>query len=309
MKKFLTLLTILCGLSASAQFRSTNGLFGFQTAIQNTDVLLISRASGNTNYNVPASNIVSIPLLATTISNIAATNVSQGYALGATNIFNIITYNSFYVDGINGSDVTGDGSVGKPWKTLGKAGTNALDGSTIYVGPATYTQAVCRDNVIWQLADGVVITGSDMGNKGIINWCIGSENGAGWTNLVVRGQGVFTPSGEFLYAGVGPSPVLFADIECRAVYADLVLIYNVSAQPNFFRLANCFFDGSILFGDGFEAGTPDIRLENCNIYTNQVASEGPYLIKSCASKVAQTADTNEIGTWLIHANMNYLAAP
>jgi len=45
---------------------------------------------------------------------------------------------TFYV-ATTGSDATGDGSIGSPWRTIRKALDNVPDGSLVLVRPGTYT--------------------------------------------------------------------------------------------------------------------------------------------------------------------------
>jgi hypothetical protein len=229
----------------------------------------------------------------------AATN-----AVNATNLFNLLTINSHYVDGINGSDTTGDGTVGKPWATVGHAATNALDGATIYVGPATYSQGLWRDRVIWYLAEGVKIDSG--GGEALQNLIYGGTGVVGLTNMVVRGHGAFIGS---VFLNMVSVPNLHVDVECAAIYGSINYTYNLTEQNSFLRIANAFISpgSTVVFADGFESAEADIRLENVAIYTNKVSSEGPYLLRNSASRVAQDLDTSEIGTWLIHPTMKYRA--
>jgi Right handed beta helix region len=52
-----------------------------------------------------------------------------------------------YIDAVNGSDTTGDGTPGKPFQTLAKVGTVAASGKTIYAFPGTYALQVTAVNV------------------------------------------------------------------------------------------------------------------------------------------------------------------
>ena len=54
----------------------------------------------------------------------------------------------YYVDAVNGSDVTGvgDGSFTKPYKTIGKAGDRAKAGETIFLRKGVYRERAWIQN-------------------------------------------------------------------------------------------------------------------------------------------------------------------
>lgn len=58
-----------------------------------------------------------------------------GYAYGST----------YYIDGTSGND-TNAGSIGSPWKTIGKANSTLTTGDTVYVRTGTYTQNIRPSN-------------------------------------------------------------------------------------------------------------------------------------------------------------------
>ncbi|MBB6730685.1 hypothetical protein [Cohnella zeiphila] len=50
--------------------------------------------------------------------------------------------NTYYVDAVNGSDTSGNGSSGSPWKTIGKAADAAAAGDTVKIRSGTYRETV-----------------------------------------------------------------------------------------------------------------------------------------------------------------------
>src|SRR5262245_52106384 len=54
----------------------------------------------------------------------------------------------------SGNDLTGTGSLGAPWATIQHAVANVKDGSTVLVGPGTYSGRVRLDRAF---ASGIVV--------------------------------------------------------------------------------------------------------------------------------------------------------
>lgn len=97
---------------------------------------------------------------------------------------------TYYVDGTLGSDTTGTGSVGSPWKTINKAlSTVSLTGSIIIVKAGTYTSSGSSYVLQWSRAGntsnpvtikaetpGAVTIAAPSGNttSTIGAWCVGS---------------------------------------------------------------------------------------------------------------------------------------
>ncbi|UOF78082.1 rhamnogalacturonan lyase [Caudoviricetes sp.] len=221
-----------------------------------------------------------------------------------------ITKNAYYVDAADGLD-SNNGDANSPWKTIGFAARNAATGSTIYVLPGTYTDAITRDGVIWDFALGAVVAVS-----GQTVYPINPVTGdllLGFENLVIRGQGVFT--GDTFIDG-GGYYWNSVSVQAKAIYGSIFIGYNTYSQE---RAVWKFCD--IYFGINNSAGitiddsasvsspTPDIQFHNCRFYTTKVYCSTPYVVTNCISRIAQDADTNEIGSYLIYANMAEQQAP
>ncbi len=95
---------------------------------------------------------------------------------------------SIYVDVATGNDTTGDGSIGSPYKTIGKGNAQAFidGGGNVYVNPGTYNVAsgetfpisIQVGNMIVGMSDGVVVDAAGSGQAAF--YC---ENGNGSTGL------------------------------------------------------------------------------------------------------------------------------
>lgn len=117
--------------------------------------------------------------------------VSYGYILPAT-LLNNLTGNMVYVDGTNGSDITGTiGNESKPYQTLSSAKTDATAGYTIVVRPGTYTTTtnLAKNGVNWYFEPGAVVTmASDLDSTAIF------DDGGTAMTFTVSGYGKFTRS-------------------------------------------------------------------------------------------------------------------
>ncbi len=67
----------------------------------------------------------------------------------------------YYIDGLNGDDTTGDGSIGTPWKTIGKAiAVPVVAGDKIYVkATATYSEVINEGAIDGTASSPIVLEG------------------------------------------------------------------------------------------------------------------------------------------------------
>ena len=82
---------------------------------------------------------------------------------------------TFYVDARSGNDVSGNGSIARPWKTLQKAAESMEKGDTCVVKTGIYRETVIpKDGQTFVAAPGekVVVTGTDL----VSNWFRHSDN-------------------------------------------------------------------------------------------------------------------------------------
>lgn len=221
-----------------------------------------------------------------------------------------LTKNAYFVDGATGDDVQ-DGSANRPWKTIRKAAMSAVDGSTIYVLPSSYTDPISRDNVIWELADGVVITAS----LAIVWRHPTTESYIGdFKNLIIRGLGIFTGLNCAIFGQY--ESCLSVEIEAKAIYGIIQGGYGTDDVQHVTRFIfkNIYFavntaSGVQITNMGFGSTVAEIQFHNCRFLNNVLFSDIPYTITSCVARVAQTFDTVKIGTVLVNANMQSIPSP
>ncbi len=105
---------------------------------------------------------------------------------------------TYYVDGKNGNDNSGNGKSNNPWKTLGKAYNQMDAGDTVKIRSATYREdlALNKDNITFQADDGqqpVLDGGYNEGlfSGGNLPGPEGFKPGAAQANMIsIRGNGV-----------------------------------------------------------------------------------------------------------------------
>ncbi len=102
---------------------------------------------------------------------------------------------SIYVDAATGSDTTGDGSVGAPYKTIGKGSTQAFiaGGGAVYVNSGTYNEAsgetfpigIQVGVMIVGIADDVVVDATGSGQGAF--YCENGNSETGLESLTITG--------------------------------------------------------------------------------------------------------------------------
>lgn len=211
-----------------------------------------------------------------------------------TNNNNMLTLNSYFVSASYGSD-SNPGNVSAPWATIGKACSNAVVGSTIYVGPGTYTQGLNRGGVIWEFSEGAIVTG------GLAFLAISATNS---TNVVIRGKGIFknTDSNAVLFKDENSS----VDLEAKGIQG-LFDIYGKDSANTKLLIQNTFIYGSINTEFDFAgSGLCEVTLINCRLYSWDDASAAfPIVLSGCVSKATLSANPLRVGTPLVQTNMDY----
>lgn len=139
----------------------------------------------------------------------------------------------YYVDGNAGNNSTGDGSSGKPWKTLDKARATVKSGDEVRIRTATYKEALILTvpNVTWK---------ADTGHKPILDG--GYHDGL----FDSKGNLPHPPNGNFLPSGDGNSNLI-------AVMAEGIVIDGLTIRNS---------AGS---GVGFATGASNGVVRNCVI--------------------------------------------
>lgn len=127
--------------------------------------------------------------------DVAQHSVLEAGEIHASNIVEVNNSHSIYVDSVNGSDVTGDGSSGNPYSSISQAIESLKKYlskiTNIYVKPGTYVEDVRLENFMGaplaiNLDSNTVINGRIIvygcnnvyvyGNKGTLNHTFQSEN-------------------------------------------------------------------------------------------------------------------------------------
>jgi len=187
-----------------------------------------------------------------------------------------------YVDAINGSDDTGSGSEGSPWKTITKALSEARKGDVVHVAPGTYDTANGETLPI-TIPDGVTLEGTDWDR------CVIRVNAEArgvrhavdlsCTDCVVRKftleeEKIVDPFVTYFVRLSGCTNALADSLRCiqRTIAGALRVDTDTGST-----VQNCFFDdnpagyherGVSVFGNGLESTT---TLRNLTVTGYQVA--------------------------------------
>jgi len=116
-----------------------------------TDIRLNTEANG-IEFVLTSGDVVNVPFTASdmpfdgTISETTANNVQTAIDEIFANKADVInTSIMFYVDGTNGDDTTGDGTISKPVKTISKVveimSSSSVAGFSVYIAYASYTES------------------------------------------------------------------------------------------------------------------------------------------------------------------------
>lgn len=171
-----------------------------------------------------------------------------------------------YVDDVNGSDSTGDGSYTNAYQTISKGLAEVADGGHVAIFPGLYTGTLNRDLVIY---DDIVMVGLDGSSNTIID-CEGSArafwiSSANTTNAVLRGLTIQNGDSGSQDGGAiwSTGPTLLLD--------SCVFLYN--------RTSSSYADGGAIASSG------PLRIRNC-IFSNNAAAYHAGAVCSTGSRLS-----------------------
>ena len=147
---------------------------------------------------------------------------------------------TYYVDGKNGNDGSGNGNSNNPWKTIKKAVQQVSPGDTVKLRTATYKEdlRITKDNTTWQ---------ADDGHQPVLD---GGYNESLMTGDGMPGPDEYIPGGKWAYMVVirGNNTVVdgltIQNIGGRGV----VVVGNRSTLRNC-RIDFCYGAGIVVSGD------------------------------------------------------------
>jgi galactitol-specific phosphotransferase system IIB component len=192
----------------------------------------------------------------------------------------------YYVDAVNGNNLTGDGSQSNPWKTITHALTMVPDGvSTIHVASGTYNQNLGESFPI-NLKDGVSLQGEDAASTII--------DATGSNQSVIYGWGIsslttikgFTITGGYSQGdGAGGGIYL---VNSSPVISDNIIVDNIASNNTAVQGAG---GGIFLFSS---SPTIDHNIIAGNIGENTAGSSGAAGGIACASQSSPVIKNNII---------------
>lgn len=201
------LLAMLC-LTAIAQFRNTNGVYQYQSTLQNADVFVTGRPSANTNYNYAASNLLNL------ITNVAS--ASSAVAVSSATPTNILILRS------NSTALSFSNDVRM-------AVSNMVAWDTLVIPPGRYYIS----NSILAPPANTVIQGSGMRGTEILGWTVGpmfkpnnnvvlNDVFIGWDWLQLQ-LATVDDNGDGIQCGIGLPNILQGNQAGWPGYADLAV--------------------------------------------------------------------------------------
>lgn len=207
--------------------------------------------------------------------------------------FHLNAQTTIYIDSVNGSDTTGDGSLGSPYETLKKGKTEATSGDLIRVKAGTYEDNdLLKNGVNWYFEDNAIIdiSGSSRedaifddeyipggvvchiaGNGTFIANVLDEDSGTGGGVLEIR-----NPASQVVIEAVemrntGGSPTIYQTGGQLVVYAGKV---DSDAYDAIWLDAGSTNDGDLdFFGyidviESFDDGIEMVGLDNATVFVD-----------------------------------------
>lgn len=169
----------------------------------------------------------------------------------------------------DGSDGEGDGSGGAPWATIGHAITQVPDGSTILVGPGTYTGQIDLDA---SFAEGVVVRAEVMYHARLRN--------NGTVVRVFTGQGITLEGFDIAHDGPGAGALVIQIQDLRGEPGGDDKVSRITIRNN---VLHDSYNNDIL---KINNGAGDVLVER-NVFYNQFGSDEHIDVNSVTGVVVQ----------------------
>ena len=306
--------------------------------IANAAVLNAAAAQSTATYAVGQSGVTSVN------GSLGAISVVPGSNISINTSFSTITINAnavvtpfsyiFYVSGVSGSDVTGNGTITNPYQTINKAMTSAnlipdTNQVIINLAPGTYTENVSmtRDNIYitggsTSLSASTVINGTitiDMtGTSQLI--VVGGLSSVQITNIVynnsVAKNQSFIVTDCIIVPGLGVSAIVTTDtsvggngdmtIQNSLVYmSDAVAVSCSNCSLNFINTQ--ITNNPVIISPLSmitTTGTGRVNLFGCSVIQNSTVSTVAPLVKIANNSSTQTMTFNNAILQYTSANLD-----